>query len=173
MLHMYRVDISLLFIPLGKYFVDMSVRLLNVAISQQGWFEGVIYLLRKGARQSIAEKSGRTPLHASTYDKDVRYTMCRLTISTGESNYSKHCHIQHLFNPIPKLFAPFFLKSLFMCMWCYQTPCLFSHRKCFPVSEIGEVYLVFPWRLFSNTQLTWCLCDNLDVMERFTFLLRK
>lgn len=89
---MYRVDISLFFIPLGKYLVDMSVRLLNVAIFQQGWFEGVIYLLRKGAKQStgIAEKSGRTPLHASTYDKDVRYTMCRLTISTGESNYRKH-----------------------------------------------------------------------------------
>ena len=113
---MYRVDISLFFVPLGKYLVDMSVRLLNVAIFQQGWFEGVIYLLRKGAKQSIAEKSGRTPLHASTYDKDVRYTMCRLTISTGESNYSKHCHIQHLFNRIPKLFVPFLFSNRYLCV---------------------------------------------------------
>ncbi|KAK3094793.1 hypothetical protein FSP39_006308 [Pinctada imbricata] len=38
----------------------------------QGWYEGVVYLLRKSAKQSIAEKSGRLPIHASTYDKDIR-----------------------------------------------------------------------------------------------------
>ncbi|KAH3707840.1 ankyrin repeat domain-containing protein 55-like [Dreissena polymorpha] len=38
----------------------------------QGWCEGLIYLLRKGARQDIVDNSGRSPLHASTYDTDVK-----------------------------------------------------------------------------------------------------
>lgn len=38
----------------------------------QGWSEGLVYLLRKGARQDIVDNSGRTPLHAATYDTDTK-----------------------------------------------------------------------------------------------------
>lgn len=38
----------------------------------KGWSEGLVYLLRKGARPDVTDNSGRTPLHAATYDTDVK-----------------------------------------------------------------------------------------------------
>ncbi|KAL5016559.1 hypothetical protein ScPMuIL_006148 [Solemya velum] len=38
----------------------------------QGWYDGVLFLLRNGAKKTITDKSGRTPLHASTYCIDTR-----------------------------------------------------------------------------------------------------
>ncbi|XP_787202.4 ankyrin repeat domain-containing protein 55 isoform X2 [Strongylocentrotus purpuratus] len=38
----------------------------------EGWYEGVVCLLRHGAKQTIVDKSGRLPLHAATCDKESR-----------------------------------------------------------------------------------------------------
>lgn len=53
---------------IGKAMVSNSV----LYVYLKGWYEGVVYLLRKGAKQNVADKSGRLPLHASTYNKDTR-----------------------------------------------------------------------------------------------------
>ncbi|XP_064601004.1 ankyrin-3-like [Liolophura sinensis] len=57
----------------------------------QGWYEGVVYLLRHGAKFSLCDKSGRSPLHASCYDPDYR-TLCALlhNLSKGEINQKDH-----------------------------------------------------------------------------------
>ncbi|KAK7489514.1 hypothetical protein BaRGS_00019148, partial [Batillaria attramentaria] len=54
----------------------------------QGWHEGVVFLLRNGARQNISDKSGRHPIHAATYDKDPRTLMTLLpSLSSTEINH--------------------------------------------------------------------------------------
>lgn len=56
-------------------------------IFYKGWYDGVMYLLRNGAKQNIPDKSGRTPLHASTYDKDTRIIGALLqTLTREEAN---------------------------------------------------------------------------------------
>ncbi|XP_055955251.1 ankyrin repeat domain-containing protein 55-like [Patella vulgata] len=53
----------------------------------QGWHEGVVYLLRHGAKHQIVDKSGRTPLHASTYDKSTStMTVLLQTLTQEEVN---------------------------------------------------------------------------------------
>ncbi|KAK2164322.1 hypothetical protein NP493_1420g00008, partial [Ridgeia piscesae] len=36
-----------------------------------GWHEGVVTLLRRGARQNICDKYSRLPLHCATYKSDT------------------------------------------------------------------------------------------------------
>ena len=68
----------------------------------QGWNEGVVYLLRKGASQNISDKSGRTPLHASTYDIDAKYV--RLFWQTLSMSAHIHTHTHAQVCPISTMF---------------------------------------------------------------------
>ncbi|KAM4809878.1 ankyrin repeat domain-containing protein 55 [Rhinophrynus dorsalis] len=47
-----------------------------------GWLEGCVSLLRNGAKQNIADKNGRLPLHAATAEADVRLLAVLLQQST-------------------------------------------------------------------------------------------
>ncbi|PVD29828.1 hypothetical protein C0Q70_09085 [Pomacea canaliculata] len=50
--------------------------------SYQGWHEGVVYLLRNGARQNICDKAGRYPVHTATYNRDVRQSLTMMLAQT-------------------------------------------------------------------------------------------
>ncbi|XP_064631012.1 ankyrin repeat domain-containing protein 55-like [Lineus longissimus] len=41
-------------------------------VAYQGWYDGLMFLLRNGANQQTVDKSGRSALHAATYDTNVR-----------------------------------------------------------------------------------------------------
>ncbi|MBN3310849.1 ANR55 protein, partial [Amia calva] len=47
-----------------------------------GWLEGCVCLLRNGAKQNIADKNGRLPLHAATAETDLRLMAVLLQQST-------------------------------------------------------------------------------------------
>lgn len=57
----------------------------------QGWHNGVVCLLRNGAKQSICDKSGRYPLHAATYHSDIStMTLLLNGLTKREINFPDH-----------------------------------------------------------------------------------
>ncbi|ESO93127.1 hypothetical protein LOTGIDRAFT_119831, partial [Lottia gigantea] len=53
-----------------------------------GWYEGVLFLLRRGAKPYISDKCGRSPLHASTYHQNISILNALLQ-SLGEDDINK------------------------------------------------------------------------------------
>ncbi|KTG43284.1 hypothetical protein cypCar_00025818 [Cyprinus carpio] len=58
-----------------------------------GWLEGCVCLLRNGAKQNIADKNGRLPIHAATAETDFRLMAVLLQQSTL-------CEINHQDNEV-------------------------------------------------------------------------
>ena len=74
-----------------------SLKVINV-LFPQSWYDGVVFLLRNGAKQTVTDKSGRTPLHSSTYNTSTMYAsfLCQFYLLAILQNNDT---IQHLGNP--------------------------------------------------------------------------